>query len=45
MGFAGVGDLCDLLKAGECDVIALQTPSGKEELEVMEIRYVALRLN
>jgi len=34
-----------LLKAREGDVISLQTPGGKEELDVTEIRYVALGLN
>ncbi|MHB9102563.1 MAG: GreA/GreB family elongation factor, partial [Sulfuricella sp.] len=34
-----------LLKAREGDAITLQTPGGKEEIEVTGIRYVALSLN
>lgn len=34
-----------LLKAREGDVISLQTPGGKEELEVTDVRYVALSLD
>jgi transcription elongation factor GreB len=31
-----------LLKAREGDTVTLRTPSGMEELEVVEIRYVDL---
>ena len=34
-----------LLKARAGDVITLQTPGGKEEIEVTDIRYVALSLD
>jgi hypothetical protein len=45
MGFAGMDDLCELPTACASDAIALQMPGGKEELDVTEIRYVALSLN
>ncbi len=31
-----------LLKAREGDLISLQTPGGKKELEILEVRYLAL---
>ena len=34
-----------LLKAREGDVVMLQTPGGKEEIEVTEIRYLSLNLD
>lgn len=34
-----------LLKAREGDVVTLQTPVGKEEIEVTEIRYLSLNLD
>ena len=34
-----------LLKAREGDVVTLQTPGGKEEIEVTEIRYLSLNLD
>ena len=34
-----------LIKAREGDVVTLQTPGGKEELDVVEIRYVPLSFN
>jgi transcription elongation factor GreB len=34
-----------LLKAREGDVVALRTPAGIEELEILEVRYVSLEDN
>jgi len=30
------------LKAREGDIVTLQTPGGKRELEILEVRYLAL---
>ena len=31
-----------LLKAREGDIVTLQTPGGKKEFEILEVRYLAL---